>query len=88
MVWRIEFSKEARRDLDRLDRNTETRIIAFLEGRIMPAANPRQLGTPLQGRFRGYWRYRVGDYRIICDIQDEVITVLVLTIGHRKEVYE
>jgi mRNA interferase RelE/StbE len=58
-----------------------------LRDRLQPAENPRQLGKPLQGDKGGLWRYRVGDYRLICEIQDERITVLVLRVGHRKDVY-
>ena len=55
--------------------------------RLATADNPRQWGRALQGERRGLWRYRVGDYRLICDIQDEKITILVLELGHRKDVY-
>lgn len=88
MAWEIRLSEEARHQVKRLDKTTANRILDFLDHRIAPSERPRQLGIAMQGRYRGYWRYRVGDYRIICDIQDEVVTVLVLTIGHRKNVYE
>jgi len=71
----------------KLDRAAQRSIQRFLRDRLSPADNPRQWGKPLQGEKRGLWRYRVGDYRLICDIQDEQITVLVLEAGHRKNVY-
>ena len=71
----------------KLDRAAQRSIQRFLRDRLSPADNPRQWGKPLQGEKRGLWRYRVGDYRLICDIQDEQITVLVLEVGHRKNVY-
>ena len=62
-------------------------IIHFLRERVQTAENPRQLGKPLHGDKGGLWRYRVDDYRLICDIQDERITILVVRVGHRKDVY-
>ncbi len=62
-------------------------ILSFLRDRLQPASNPRQWGKPLHGDKGGLWRYRVEDYRLICDIQEETITVLVLRVGHRKNVY-
>ena len=59
----------------------------FLRKRLEPSSDPRQWGKALQGEKRGLWRYRVGDYRLICDIHDERITILILELGHRKDVY-
>ena len=87
MVWTIEITRTAERQIKKLDRSTQQSIVHFLRARLKPAENPRQWGKPLQGDKRGLWRYRVGDYRLICDIQDEKITVLVLEVGHRKDVY-
>jgi mRNA interferase RelE/StbE len=86
-TWRIEISRTAERQIKKLDKVTQTAIVRFLRERVMPADNPRQWGKPLQGEKRGLWRYRVGDYRLICDIQDERIVVIVLEVGHRKDVY-
>lgn len=85
--WRIEITRTATRQIAKLDRAAQKSIQHFLRERLMPADNPRQWGKPLHGEKRGLWRYRVGDYRLICDIQDEKITVLVLEVGHRKDVY-
>jgi mRNA interferase RelE/StbE len=85
--WKIEISRGAERQITKLDRTAQAAILRFLRERLQPADNPRQWGKPLQGEKGGLWRYRVGDYRLICDIQDEKITVLVLQVGHRKDVY-
>ena len=87
MTWRIEITKTAEKQITKLDRNAQESIQKFLREKLVHTGNPRQWGKPLHGEKRGLWRYRVGDYRLICDIQDEKITVLVLEIGHRKEVY-
>lgn len=88
MAWTIELSGAASKALDRLDKPTVHRILRFLHRRLASAEHPRQLGKPLTGSRSGkLWRYRVGDYRIIVDIQDDVLTVLVVRIAHRREVY-
>jgi mRNA interferase RelE/StbE len=87
LAWKIEITRSAEKQINKLDRIAQQAIINFLRKRIEPADNPRQWGKPLRGEKRGLWRYRVGDYRIICDIQHETITILVLAIAHRKHVY-
>ena len=87
MVWTIEIARTAEKQIKKLDRPAQKSIVRFLRDRLKPAENPRQWGKPLHGDRRGLWRYRVGDYRLICDIQDERITVLVLEVAHRKDVY-
>ncbi|HXZ42064.1 MAG TPA: type II toxin-antitoxin system RelE/ParE family toxin [Terriglobales bacterium] len=87
MVWTIEITRTAEKQIKRLDRVAQQAITHFLRDRLKPSENPRQWGKPLHGDKRGLWRYRVGDYRLICDIQDDRITVLVLTVGDRKDVY-
>lgn len=74
-------------DLKKLDRQVQKRIIEFLRNRLSPMANPRDLGEPLAGSALGnYWKYRVGDWRIVCDIQDQRIVVHVLRVGNGREV--
>ena len=85
--WTIEISRSAQKQIHKLDRKAQEAIIRFLRERVQPAEDPRQWGKPLRGEKRGLWRYRLGNYRLICDIQDEKITILVLAIGHRKDVY-
>jgi mRNA interferase RelE/StbE len=87
LSWRIEITRTATKQITKLDRQGQKAILKFLRERLAPAENPRRWGTALQGDERGLWRYRVGDYRLICDIQDEKVTVLVLELGHRKDVY-
>ncbi|NTJ41443.1 type II toxin-antitoxin system RelE/ParE family toxin [Agrobacterium larrymoorei] len=88
MIWEIEFRESARKQLKKLGRQDATRIIAFLTDRIAADNNPRRTGQALQGSELGnFWRYRVGDYRIICDIQDQKLFIVVIEIGHRREVY-
>jgi mRNA interferase RelE/StbE len=87
LSWRIEITRTATKQITKLDVEGQKAILKFLHERLAPAENPRQWGIALQGDKRGLWRYRVGDYRLICDIQDEKVTVLVLELGHRKDVY-
>ena len=88
MVWQIEVSDVAKKQLSKMGRVEAKRITAFLRLRIASLDDPRQLGEALQGtRYAGIWRYRVGDYRILVDIRDEVVTVIVVGVGHRGEVY-
>ncbi|MFB9950459.1 type II toxin-antitoxin system RelE/ParE family toxin [Rhizobium puerariae] len=87
MAWTIRFRESAEKQLSRLAKRDAGRIVSFLEERLATHENPRELGAALKGHaFGGYWRYRVGDYRIICDIQDHRLIVLVIEIGHRREV--
>ena len=88
MAWRIELTATAVKQLAKLDKNEAKRITSFLRQRLAVLDDPRTTGKALTGPHLGaYWRYRVGDYRIICDIQDEVLCVLVIEIGNRREVY-
>jgi mRNA interferase RelE/StbE len=88
LAWRIEFDPRALDELKRLDKTAQARIIKTVRERIAPLENPRILGQALRGEELGrYWKYRIGDYRLICDIQDETVLILVLRVGHRKEVY-
>jgi mRNA interferase RelE/StbE len=83
--WKIEFDPRARIDFTKLDKSIQQRIVKFLH-RIQ--TNPRQHGAALQGETLGnYWKYRVGDYRLIADIRDQKLIVLIVSIGHRSAVY-
>lgn len=88
MAWAIEYTDDAKRDMKRLDRQVARRIADYMRSRIAVLDDPRTTGKALVGsKYAGQWRYRVGDYRVICNIQDDRIRVLVLKIGHRGEVY-
>lgn len=87
LVWTIEYKNEVSKQLARLDRQTARRIYVFLEERLTSFATPRDLGEAMSGPMKSYWRYRVGDHRIICEIIDERLVVLVVRIGDRKDIY-
>ena len=88
MAFDIEFDPDAVKDLKKLDRPVQQRLVGFLKERVAPLGNPREIGEALAGATLGnYWKYRVGDWRIICDIQDKRIVVRVLRVGNRKEIY-
>ena len=87
-MWNIVFERKEQKQFDRLDDKTKKRIAKFIDERLIPSENPLSLGKALVGKsFGDHVRFRVGDYRLVCDIQDKEITILVLRIGHRKEVY-
>jgi len=89
LVWTVDYTETALKELRQIDRAIARRILAFMDERIAPLNDPRSTGKPLKGNiFKGLWRYRMGDYRIICDIEDELVRVLVVTVGHRGEVYD
>lgn len=89
MAWKIELDPRAAKELDRLDPTQARRLVRFLSERIAPLKNPRSTGEALKGtRPSPLWRYRVGDYRIICHIEDDALIILALRIGHRREVYK
>ena len=88
MKWIIEFDPSAVKELDKLDPQQAKRILGFLFDRVANLDDPRSIGEALKGsRFNTLWKYRVGDYRIITSIEDNVTRILVVKIGDRKEVY-
>ena len=86
-VWRVEFDRTAARDLKKLGTEAERRVLTYLRTRIAGSSDPRRLGKPLTGDRHGFWRYRIGDYRLVASIEDDRFVVLVVTVGHRREVY-
>jgi mRNA interferase RelE/StbE len=87
LAWKIEIERQALLELRQLATTDSTRIIAFLERRLAALDDPRSLGEPLAGRLSGFWKYRVGNYRIIASIEDSRVRILIVRIGHRREVY-
>ncbi len=88
MVWKIKFERSAERELSKLDPQTAKRILIFLHGRIAKLEDPRSIGEALKGSKLGeFWKYRVGDYRVIANIEDGSLCILVVRIGNRREVY-
>ena len=88
MAWRVEFEADADRELQRLGAAAEKRIARFVRARLATPADPRRFGQPLRGDLHGYWRYRVGDYRIVARIEEQRFLVLIVRVGHRKDVYD
>jgi mRNA interferase RelE/StbE len=87
LTWRVEWDERARRELRRLDPSVQREILRYLRQRIAGQGDPRRFGRPLSRQLHGLWRYRVGSYRLICELADDRLLVLVLAVGHRKEVY-
>jgi mRNA interferase RelE/StbE len=87
LAWVVNFSDKAERQLKRLDPTIRRRIVDFLEQRLARLPNPRSLGSALAGDLKGLWRYRVGDYRILCEFKDDELIVLVVEVGHRSDIY-
>jgi mRNA interferase RelE/StbE len=86
--WTIEYSPLAGKQLEKLDRHTRRRILAYLESVINDTEHPTHRGKPLTDTLSGTWRYRAGDYRILCEIQNHRLVVLVIRIGHRSNIYD
>ena len=87
MAWTVEVSDFAEKQLRKLDRQIQKRLIDWLDDRIDGCKNPRHFGEPLRGEMAGLWRYRVGNYRVICEIQDQQLVIIALAVGHRRDVY-
>lgn len=89
MAWNVEVSEEADRQLGKLDPQTARRIVKFLYERVARLEDPRGIGEALRGpKFGELWKYRVGDYRVLARIEDNILRILVVKVGHRREVYE
>ena len=87
MAWTIEYSDTARRQLRKLDKQSARRILDYVDQRIAPVEDVRSLGKALRGPLGEFWRYRVGEYRIICEGLDNQLRILVVRIGARKDIY-
>lgn len=88
MAWKVELDPAAERELGKIDQQSARRILAFLHGRVAQLDDPRSIGEALKGSKLGaFWKYRVGDYRIVASIEDGALRILVVRIGNRKEVY-
>ena len=88
MAWQIEITNTAKKQLAKLDRQAQSEIVRYLRERICTEDDPRRYGAPLRKQLAGRWKYRVGAYRLICEIQDEKILVLVLMVGHKSKIYD
>ena len=88
MGWKIEYDRRALKELKKLNRQAQQQILDYFDERIAPVQNPRQFDKSLSSSFSGLWRYRIGDYRAVCHIEDDKLNVLVLRVGHRSKVYK
>ena len=88
MIWQIKFDPRAIKELKKIDKVAQKRIFNYLRKKIAIEENPRIFGKSLKGDKKGLWRYRVGNYRIICELQDKNMIVLVIKVGHRKSIYK
>lgn len=87
MAWKIEFDKKARKEFANLDKSIQKQIDKFIL-KLAKSKNPRQMGEGLKGNLQPFWRYRIGNYRLLCSIEDNTVTILILRVKHRKEVYK
>lgn len=88
MSWDYRIEPSALRDLRRLGPSAAVLIRDYLEHRVRGTSDPRKFGKPLRGDFKGFWRYRVQDYRLVCKIEDSVLIVIVVAVGHRSSIYD
>ncbi len=87
MNWVYRFDDRALKDFKKLDRQTQKNILTYFDKRIAGPHDPRRFGKALAGDLSGLWRYRIGDYRILCSIRNQELVVLIVTVGHRRNVY-
>ena len=88
MNWIYRFDQRALKELKNLDHQSQKEIISYLDDRIAGHNDPRRFGKSLKANLAGLWRYRVGNYRILCQIKDHELVVLIISVGHRKNVYD
>lgn len=88
MSWEYRLEESAKADLCALGPSVAAQIKEYLETRIKGSANPEQFGKPLRGELKGFWRYRVRDYRILCRLEKQVLVVVVVAVGHRSDIYD
>jgi len=87
LAWTIEFDPRTERDLKKIGKQEARRVRDFLRDRVATLDNPRRLGKPLKGQLAELWRYRIGDIRVVCELRDDTLVILVVRVGHRKQVY-
>ena len=88
MKYTVEYTKRAIKQLKKLDKQTSALILGWIEKNLVDCDNPRQFGKGLTANRKGEWRYRIGDFRLVADIQDDKIVILILNIGHRRDIYK
>lgn len=88
MVWKINFEPDAGKQLKKLDKYSQQLIRNYLKDKVLILEHPKMLGKPLKYNLKGYWRYRIDKFRIVCDLQEDVLMILVIKIAKRDVVYE
>ena len=88
MSYRVEYLPQVVKTLEKMNKYTKKILVEWIEKNLVGCENPRVHGKPLSANRAGQWRYRVGDYRILCEIKDELIVIIVIAIGHRREIYK
>lgn len=88
MSYKVEYSKTVQKQLKKLDNYTKVMLMNWITKNLIECENPRSQGKALKGNLKNQWRYRVGNYRILCDIEDDRLVILVINVGHRKDIYE
>jgi mRNA interferase RelE/StbE len=87
LAWTLRFTETALKQLGKLDKQIADQITRVLQERVAKSAKPRAFGKALTGELKEYWRYRIGDYRVICELKDRELVILALAIGHRRDIY-
>ena len=87
MAWRVTLDRRAQKQLERLGAADQRRVSGFIDGRLDGITDPRLIGGPLHGDLAGYWKYRVGDIRIVAELRNDELLILVVQVGNRREVY-
>ena len=88
MSYRVEFTDGAKKELKKLDKHTSAFLLGWIRKNLECCSNPRQYGKALKSNKSGQWRYRIGDYRLIAEIEDNRVVILILTVGHRRNIYD
>ena len=88
MLYKVVYDKKAIKSLSKLDKAQQKMIISWIEKNLVDTDNPKQHGKALKGNLKEYWRYRVGEYRLLADINDDEIKIIIFNVGHRREIYE
>ncbi len=86
-MFKVTYTKDAYKTLEKIDRPQQKLLISWIEKNLLKTTDPRMLGKPLRGNLSNYWCYRIGTYRLIADIKDNEVTIVILNIGHRKDIY-
>jgi mRNA interferase RelE/StbE len=87
MIWQVKFDDRASKELRKLDQQSQKRILIWIRENLATSESPRRKGKSLKGSMKGLWRYRIGDYRIISQIKDDEVLILIVRVGHRKDIY-